>query len=223
MSELTDRIADCIEFGKIDRNTPFPASMKDQDGASELTRKALDEGLTPDEILKEGFIVGMERVGMKFSTGEVFVPQMLMSAKAMSTAMEHIRPYFEDGAVERKGVFVIGSVLGDLHDIGKNLVAMMVEGGGWEVIDLGVDVGLDKFLAAIDEYPDCIVGISALLTTTMGNMEHIVAGIKEKYPEKIILIGGAPVNDEFCARIGADFATADPQKAVGYMDASASV
>jgi len=222
MSELIDKIAYCVEYGKIDKNAPLPASMKDQDGALELTKKALDEGIAPAEILQDGFVTAMDKVGTKFSSGEIFVPQMLMSAKAMSTAMEHLRPYFEAGAVERKGVFVIGSVLGDLHDIGKNLVAMMVEGGGWEVIDLGVDVSLDKFMAAIDEHPDCVVGISALLTTTMGNMETIVAGIKEKYPEKVILIGGAPVNEGFRDRIGADFSTPDPQQAVRYLAANAS-
>jgi methanogenic corrinoid protein MtbC1 len=221
MSELIDRIAYCIEFGKIEKATAFPPSMKDQDGAFELTKMALDEGLSPEEIIENGLIAGMDKVGTKFSNGEVFVPQMLMSAKAMSSAMEHIRPFFENGAVKRKGVFVIGSVLGDLHDIGKNLVAMMVEGGGWEVVDLGTDVSLDKFMAAIDEHPDCVVGLSALLTTTMGNMDMIVSGIREKYPDKIVLIGGAPVSDEFRARVGADFSTPDPQKAVQYMDANA--
>ena len=137
-----------------------------------------------------------------------------MSAKAMSSAMRHLKPFFLSGETKRKGTFIIGTVSGDLHDIGKNLVAMMVEGGGWEVIDLGVDVGPDKFLKAVSENPDAVVGLSALLTTTMENMKKIVAAIKEKYPDLKILVGGAPLTMDYCKKIGADHYSPDPQGAV---------
>lgn len=221
MSELLEKISYCIEFGKVNQASPFPPNMKGEDGADEYTKQALDEGITPDEIL-QGFISGMEKVGKKFSENKVFVPQMLMSAKAMTTAMVHLKPFFQDGSVQRKGKFVIGTVTGDLHDIGKNLVAMMIEGGGWEVIDLGVDVSVDKFKAAINENPGCIVGLSALLTTTMANMESIVKELKSDFPELKILVGGAPVNDDFKSKIGADFYSPSPQGAVEYLKSCVS-
>ena len=112
--------------------------------------------------------------------------------------MLHLKPFFLSGETKRKGKFIIGTVSGDLHDIGKNLVAMMIEGGGWEVIDLGVDVGTDKFLKAIDENPGAVIGLSALLTTTMENMKKIVTAIREKYSGSKILVGGAPVTMDYC-------------------------
>jgi methanogenic corrinoid protein MtbC1 len=142
---------------------------------------------------------------------------MLMSAKAMHGAMVHIKPYFLSGETKRKGTLIIGTVTGDLHDIGKNLVSMMVEGGGWEVIDLGVDVGEDKFIKALEENPKAAIGLSALLTTTMENMRKIVFTIKQKHPDSKILIGGAPVTQEYCEKIGADFYSPDPQGAVNYL------
>jgi methanogenic corrinoid protein MtbC1 len=141
-----------------------------------------------------------------------------MSAKAMNTAMTHLKPYFQSGAVKRKGVFVIGTVVGDLHDIGKNLVSMMVEGNGWEVIDLGTDVKAEKFVSTIQEHPGCVVGLSALLTTTMVNMETIVKELQIQVPGTRILIGGAPVTDDFRKKIGADFYSPDPQGAVEYLN-----
>jgi methanogenic corrinoid protein MtbC1 len=192
--------------------------MKDQDGADELARRALEEGCKPGEILDNALIPAMEIVGNKFSRQEIFVPQMLMSAKAMSSAMAHLKPYFLSGETKRKGTFIIGTVTGDLHDIGKNLVAMMIEGGGWEVIDLGVDAGPDKFLKALGEHPGAVIGLSALLTTTMENMKKIVAAVREKMPEAKILVGGAPVTQEYCEKIGADFYSPDPQGAVNYLN-----
>lgn len=217
MEEILDQIAYCIEFGKIDKSSPYPPDMRDQEGADELTARALEEGISPDDILNKGFVVGMERVGKKFSENKIFVPQMLMSAKAMGTAMEHIKPFFQSGEVKRKGVFVLGTVSGDLHDIGKNLVGMMVEGAGWEVIDLGVDVSSEKFVEAVDSLPECVVGLSAMLTTTMTNMDGIVKAIKEKYPQQKVMIGGAPLNDSFRQQIGADFYSPDPKGAVEFL------
>ncbi len=222
MSSILEQISKCIEFGKINKESPYPPDMKGQEGADELTKKALDEGIGPNEILENGLIPAMGIVGNKFSKNEIFVPQMLMSAKAMGSAMHHLRPYFQSGEAKRKGVFVIGTVSGDLHDIGKNLVAMMIEGGGWEVIDLGVDVPTEKFELSIEQYPGCIIGLSALLTTTMTNMGNTVRELKAKYADTQILIGGAPVTQEYCKEIGANFYAPDPQLAVDYLNTQAS-
>ena len=220
MEELFEKIAHCVEFGKINLASPYPPDMKGQEGADELTKKAIDQGLSPEDVLKKGLVVSMEKIGIKFRENQVFVPQVLMSAKAMSTAMEHIRPFFESGAVKRKGVFVIGTVAGDLHDIGKNLVSMMVKGSGFEVVDLGTDVNSQKFVDAIKQHPGCYVGLSALLTTTMVNMEKIVADIKAAEPNTKILIGGAPVSEDFKDKIHADFYSRDPQGAVDFLNKS---
>jgi len=217
MSEILDKIAKCVEFGKINRTSPYPPNMRDQDGADELAKLALLEGIKPDQILENALIPAMTNVGEKFSRKEIYVPQMLMSAKAMNSAMMHLKPFFLSGETRRKGKFIIGTVAGDLHDIGKNLVAMMIEGGGWEVIDLGVDAGSEKFMKAYESHPDAIIGLSALLTTTMENMKKIVAELKDKFSDLKVLIGGAPVTDEFCHNIGADFYSPDPQGAVEYL------
>ena len=218
MSDIIEKIANCVEFGKIDKKSPYPPNMRGEDGADELTRQAIDDGIDPDAILNQGMVIGMEKVGKKFSENKIFVPQMLMSAKAMSAGMEHIKPYFQSGSVKRKGVFVLGTVAGDLHDIGKNLVGMMIEGAGWEVIDLGVDVGAQKFVESVKKHPDCVIGLSALLTTTMVNMESIVEEIRKVSADTKILVGGAPVSNDFCKMIGADNYSSDPQGAVEYLN-----
>ncbi len=222
MNEILEKLAQCVEFGKINKASPYPPNMKDQDGADELARRALEEGVKPDQILEKALVPAMERVGDKFTRKEIYVPQMLMAAKAMNSAMAHLKPFFQSGETKRKGKFIVGTVAGDLHDIGKNLVAMMIEGGGWEVIDLGVDVGSEKFLKALDENPGAVVGLSALLTTTMENMKKTVTAIKEKHAESKILIGGAPVTMDYCMKIGADFYSPDPQGAVNYLKQLAS-
>jgi methanogenic corrinoid protein MtbC1 len=219
MSSILEQIAHCVEFGKINKQSPYPPDMKDQPGADELTKEALDSGIGPNEVLNQGLVVGMQKVGVKFRENKVFVPQVLMSAKSMAAAMAHLRPFFASGAVQRKGTVVMGTVAGDLHDIGKNLVSMMIEGGGWEVVDLGVDVSTDKFLESINEHPGCILGLSALLTTTMVNMEETVRSVKEKHPDTRIMVGGAPLTEDFKNTIGADFYSPDPQGAVEYLDA----
>lgn len=222
MNETLKRLSDCIELGKIDQKSPYPPSLKGQEGADELCKRAIEEGLQPEMILGEALIPGMSRIGEKFSRGEAFVPEMIISAKAMSAAMKHLKPFFACGSIKTKGVFVVGTVSGDLHDIGKNIVAMTVEGAGWEVVDLGVDVGVERFLEAIDRHPDCAVGLSALLTTTMANMGTIVRAIKTKYPNKVVLVGGAPLSADFCDKIGASFYSPDPYGAVEYLNRHAA-
>ncbi len=220
MSELLERIACCTERGKVNKESPYPPDMKDEDGVDELTERALGDGEDPNDVLNQGLMAGMGRVGEKFSRNEVFVPDLLMAAKAMGAGMEHLKPYFESGAAQRKGVFVIGTVEGDLHDIGKNLVRMVMEGGGWEVVDLGVDTKAAQFTEAMESHPGCVIGLSALLTTTMVNMEKTVAAIKEKNPDTKVLVGGAPLTQDFCDKIGADNYSKDPQVALDYLTAA---
>jgi methanogenic corrinoid protein MtbC1 len=217
MSESAEKIAVCIERGKVNQAAPYPADLKGQEGADELAKNALARGEAPDSVLR-GCMLGMQRIGEKFSQNRVFVPDLLMAAKAMNAAMAHLKPFFKSGAVKRRGQFVVGTVAGDLHDIGKNLVAMVVEGGGWEVIDLGVDVSTDKFVETVAAHPGCAVGLSALLTTTMVNMEKTVKEIKAKFPETRILVGGAPVTSAYAVKIGADGYSPDPQGAVNLLN-----
>jgi len=217
METLLAKLGEAVENGKVDKNSPYPPQMKGQDGADELAKQAIDSGVNPSSILTDALVPAMDRVGQKFSENKIFVPQMLMSAKAMGAAMNHLKPFFQSGDVKTKGTFIIGTVKGDLHDIGKNLVAMMVEGGGWTIIDLGVDVNEDTFNQTLSDNPGAVVGLSALLTTTMANMEEIVQKIKEVHPETKVLVGGAPLNDDFRSKIGADFYSPDPRGAVEYL------
>lgn len=220
MDSLIEKLAHCAERGKVNKEAPYPPDMKGEDGTDELTVQALADGVDPNQILQEGLMVGMNRIGEKFSNNEAFVPDLLMAARAMTAAMNHLQPYFETGEAQHKGTFVVGTVEGDLHDIGKNLVAMIVEGGGWKVIDLGVDVNADQFMEAIEAHPGCVVGLSALLTTTMVNMEKIAKAIKESNPETKVLVGGAPLTQDFCDKIGADNYSKDPQIAMKFLSAA---
>ena len=222
MSDLLDRLSVCVESGKINQAAPYPPKLKGQPGADELCREALAAGIAPGQILDEGLVRGMARIGERFSQGKAFVPEMLLAARAMTAAMAHLKPFFTSGQVKRKGTFVIGTVAGDLHDSGKNIVAMMIEGAGWEVVDLGTDVKAERFLGEIEKHPACVVGLSALLTTTMVNMEKIVADIHARHPGHPVFVGGAPVNQEFCKKIGATFYSPDPQGVVERLKAMAA-
>jgi 5-methyltetrahydrofolate--homocysteine methyltransferase len=218
MNEILQSLQRCVERGKVNAKSPYPPDMKGQDGTDELAKKALEAGVPPQDVLSKALIVGMQNVGERFRNKEIFVPDVLMAAKAMAAAMEHLKPFFKSDELKHKGTIVIGTVLGDLHDIGKKLVSMVIEGSGWEVIDLGTDVSPDKFLKAVDEHPGCVVGLSALLTTTMVNMEATVQHIKSKHPAAKVIIGGAPVTGEFAAKIGADHYSPDPQGAVEFLN-----
>ena len=218
MTELLQKIAKMVELGKIDRNMPFPPELKGKDGASELTLKALEIGIDPQDILNNGLTSGMNAIGEKFSKGEAFIPNMLIAAKAMHAAMEHIRPYFSEGDIPSRGTMILGTVRGDLHDIGKNLVKMIMTGGGWNVIDLGTDVENEEFVNAVNDHKGAIVGMSALLTTTMLNMELVVKELHRIRPETMIFIGGAPVSQSFSDEIGADGYFRDPYSLVCYLN-----
>lgn len=182
----------------------------------ELTDLALEAGVDPEEVIQQGFIPAMEVVGDKFATGEIYVPEMLLAARAMKAALEKVKPLLVGKEIKAVGKAVIGTVQGDMHDIGKNLVAMMLEGSGFEVIDLGVDALPDEFIDAVrDRNPDLIC-LSALLTTTMNSMEEtirklVAAGLRDGVK---VLVGGAPVSQLFADEIGADGYAANAGEAV---------
>lgn len=213
MCEAIERILVCVERGKVDAASPYPPDMKGQEGADELAGRALDSGAGPGELL-DACDRGMRRIGDKFGRGEAFVPELLMSAKAMKAVMAHLRPFFKSGAVKAKGVFVLGTVSGDLHDIGKNLVGMVAEGGGWEVVDLGIDVKPAKFIEAVESHPGCVIGLSALLTTTLAAMEKTIREIKARFPDCPVLAGGAPLTAESALAMGADGYGSDASQAL---------
>jgi len=172
----------------------------------ELVKQALEEKFVPKDILENGLIKGMGIIGEKFKKNEVYVPEVLIAARAMHAGMDILRPKLVETGVKNIGKVAMGTVKGDLHDIGKNLVKMMLEGAGFEVIDLGVDVSSDKFVEAVKEHQPNIVGMSALLTTTMINMADVIkslesAGLRDKVK---VMIGGAPITQSYAEQIGAD-------------------
>ena len=176
------------------------------DKVKELTQKALDEGQDIEKVLNEALIGGMDTVGEKFKRNEFYVPEMLISARAMKAGMAVLRPILADKGVKGLGKVVIGTAQGDLHDIGKNLVGMMLEGAGFEIINLGTDVPSEKFVEAVKENNAQLIGVSALLTTTMLSMKDVVKAVeKEGLKDKVkIMIGGAPVTQNYADEIGAD-------------------
>lgn len=173
----------------------------------ETIRRALNEGLKSEEILNFGLLKGMDVVGIKFRDGLIFLPEVLMSARAFKTAMNIIEPLLMKETNSNKsgiGKILLGTVKGDIHDIGKNLVGIMLKGNGFNVVDIGVDTSTEKFFEAVlKEQPD-IIGLSAMLTTTMNSMQKTVQALKEKYQNKLIIVGGAPVSQNFADEIGAD-------------------
>ncbi len=186
------------------------------DEVAELVQSALDKGLTPKEVLQGGLIAGMDQVGKDFKAGDLFVPEVLIAARAMHAGMAVLRPLLAKGESTSAGKYVIGTVKGDLHDIGKNLVKMMVEGAGFEAIDLGTDVPPDKFVAAVREHQPKLVGLSALLTTTMVSMKTTVEALQEAGLRSTVkvMVGGAPVTEAFAQQIGADAYAPDAATAV---------
>ena len=187
-----------------------------RDETAKLTQAAIDEGVPVKDIINDGLIAGMSVVGEKFKNNELYVPEVLIAARAMHAGMDLIKPLLAESGVESKGVVAIGTVKGDLHDIGKNLVAMMLEGGGYEVIDLGVDVPPEKFVEVVNEKGAQIVALSALLTTTMPSMKDTIDSLKEAgVRDKIkVMIGGAPVTQNYADEIGADGYAPDAASAV---------
>jgi 5-methyltetrahydrofolate--homocysteine methyltransferase len=199
----------------VDLKTLAEAVIKgDQNTAVEVTKSALAEGVTAKSVLEEGLIAGMGVVGARFKKNEVYIPEVLISARAMKMAMEFLEPELAKEGVEPVGRFMIGTVAGDLHDIGKNLVAMMLKGAGFEVIDAGIDVSIDKFIEQAKSSGAQVIGMSALLTTTMPAMEKTLKAMKEAGVTAKIMVGGAPVTEGYAEKIGADGYAADAASAV---------
>jgi 5-methyltetrahydrofolate--homocysteine methyltransferase len=186
----------------------------DQAAALELTKSAINSGVSPEIILNEGLIAGMNVIGERFKNNEVYIPEVLIAARAMKSALEVLEPKLIEAGVEPVGKAVMGTVQGDLHDIGKNLVTMMLKGAGFEVVDLGVDVSAQKFVEKAKETKAKIIGMSALITTTMPSMEKTVKAIKDAGLAVKTMIGGAPVTQAYADRIGADGYAADAASAV---------
>lgn len=176
----------------------------DGDLVKDLVEDALETGADVQEILDKSLIPAMDEVGSRFSSGEIFVPEMLMAANAMKQGLEILRPILAKSDRKSIGRVVIGTVQGDLHDIGKNLVSMALEGAGFDVVDLGVDVNSDTFVRAVAQHKPDVVALSALLTTTMGSMKGIIQKLKAASPEIRVIVGGAPVNAEFATAVEAD-------------------
>ena len=179
-----------------------------------LVAQALEEGLPVADILNKGLIAGMNVVGVKFKANEFYVPEVLIAARAMKWGMEVLEPRLKEAGVQPVASIAIGTVKGDLHDIGKNLVGMMLQGAGFKVVDLGIDVAPEKFLDAVKTQGCKLVGLSALLTTTMPQMKNVIAAIKEAGVEAQVIIGGAPVTQNYADEIGADGYAPDAASAV---------
>jgi len=187
----------------------------DQEKTAQLVQTCLDQGTDALAVLDQALIIAMDEVGRRFSVGVFFVPEMLMAAEAVRAGLEVLRPHLASSDIKAKGTVIIGTVKGDIHDIGKNLVSMMLECAGFNVIDLGVDVSKDKFLAAAKKYQAQIVALSALLSTTMAEMEAVVADVRSRGGGSLkILVGGAPVTASFADEIGADGYSPDAAGAV---------
>jgi 5-methyltetrahydrofolate--homocysteine methyltransferase len=203
MSKILEQIAQKLYDGE-------------EEAVAELTQKALAEGLSPNEVLSGGLIAGMDVVGRDFKAGDLFVPEVLIAARAMSAGMRVLRPLLAESDARQAGKFLIGTVKGDLHDIGKNLVKMMIEGAGFETIDLGTDVEPQAFVEAVRQHQPNIVGMSALLTTTMTHMRKTIEALEEAglRGQVKIIIGGAPVTAAYADQIGADGYAPDAASAV---------
>jgi len=186
----------------------------DQNLAPKLTQEALDEGVGPETILADGLIAGMNYIGVRFKANEVYIPEVLIAARAMKMAMEILEPKLIEAGVQPLGKALVGTVQGDLHDIGKNLVVMMLKGAGFNVVDAGVDVSPEDFVAKTKESGAQVVGLSALLTTTMPAMEKTIAALKKAGVEVKVMVGGAPVTQDYANKIGAQGYAADAASAV---------
>ncbi len=202
MADIRERIAEHLYRG-------------DHVEVAALVRRALEAGFSPAEVLS-GLTAGMDRVGRDFKAGLLFVPEVLVAARAMQAGMEVLRPLLAETGVPYIGTYLIGTVQGDLHDIGKNLVRMMLEGAGFEVIDLGVDVAPERFVAAVQEHRPAILGMSALLTTTMPAMKRTLEALEKAGLRRAVkvMIGGAPLTADYAAQIGADGYAPDAATAV---------
>jgi 5-methyltetrahydrofolate--homocysteine methyltransferase len=183
---------------------------------ADMTKKAISDGVDLNKIINEALISGMDVIGEKFSKNEIFVPEMLVSARTVKLALEIIKPLLKDDEIEDRGTILMGTVKGDMHDIGKNLVIMILEGAGFNVIDLGVDMSVEMFTQKVEEIKPDILGLSALLTTTMSEMKNVIEALEEKGLRNNVkvIVGGAPIDEKFAKQIGSDGYGKDASEAV---------
>ncbi len=212
-----EEVAALVEQGKTDAQSNYPRHLKGQPGVRELVRAMLDEKVPAMDILNKALTPGMRSLGKKFSEGTVFVPEVLLAMKAMKAGVEELLPFLKQSEISSRGTFVIGTVQGDIHDIGKNLVKMLLEGVGWNVVDLGTNVPAAKFVEAVKEHKPAAIGLSALLTTTMEAMKEVVTTLRAAGIETPVIVGGAPLSDSFAKEIGATYGQ-DPQAAIEILD-----
>ena len=221
--ELLEKIALNVVQGRVEaEDEGFDEGFEGQPAVTELVEEALDKGIGPDDILIQGLTASMGVVGEKFEKGEYLIPDMLAAAEAVGAGMDILTPHLLKAGVESKGRFVIATVAGDLHDIGKNIVAIMLKGAGYEVIDLGVDVPTERIIASIKKNNAHYVGLSALLTTTMRNMEEVIEKLKDEgLRDKVkVCIGGAPTSQDFADQIGADTHCSDAFAVLDWLNAA---
>ena len=212
-----EEISALVEQGKVDADSNYPRHLKGQPGVRELVRELIAAGTDPLTILNEALTPGMRSLGKKFSEGTVFVPEVMLAMKAMKAGVVEVMPYLKQADIKPRGTFIIGTVQGDIHDIGKNLVKMLLEGVGWNVVDLGTNVDSQGFVNAVREHKPDALGLSALLTTTMETMRQTVRQLREAQLDVPVLVGGAPISESFAAEIGAHYGQ-DPQAAIEILD-----
>lgn len=215
--ELLEKIAFNVVQGRVEaEDEGFDPGLEGQPAVTELVRTALEQSVDAKEIVVTALTKSMETVGEKFEKKEYLIPDMLASAECVGTAMDLLAPHLTKAGVKSKGKFVIATVAGDLHDIGKNIVAIMLKGAGYEVIDLGTDVSVERICQAVEEHRSPFLGLSALLTTTMRGMEDVIVKLKDagRRQDVTVLIGGAPTSIEFAEKIGADAYCKDAFQAI---------
>jgi len=223
--ELLEKIAFNVVQGRVEaEDEGFDAGVEGEPAVTELVQQALDQGIDPKEIVLASLTRSMEDVGEKFERGEYLIPDMLASAECVGAAMDILGPHLLKSGVESKGKFVIATVAGDLHDIGKNIVSIMLKGAGYEVIDLGTDIPVESIVDAVREHKAPYLGLSALLTTTMRVMEDVVKGLRSAglRDDVKVLIGGAPTSTDFAKQIGADAYCKDAFQAIDVLKSMAA-
>jgi 5-methyltetrahydrofolate--homocysteine methyltransferase len=223
--ELLENIALNVVQGRVEaEDDGFDEGFEGKPAVTELVEEALEGGMSPEKILIDGLTASMAVVGEKFEKGEYLIPDMLAAAEAVGAGMDILTPHLLKAGVESKGKFVIATVAGDLHDIGKNIVAIMLKGAGYEVIDLGVDVSIDQIISTVKEHNAPYLGLSALLTTTMRNMEEVISRLAEEglRDNVKVCIGGAPTSQSFAEKIGADGHCSDAFAALDWAKAQAA-
>jgi len=216
VNELLSKIISNVIEGREDKNAPFPEEKVGAPGVKELTQQAVEQEIDVNEIINKGLLPGMKVVGEKFETGEFFLPDLLIAAKALQAGMGVLKPLLVKSKVKSLGKAAVGTVKGDMHDMGKTLVKLMFEGAGFEVIDLGIDVPKEKFINIIKEEKVQLLGMSSLLTTTMLEMGAVIKALKDEGLRNSVkvMVGGAPVTEQFAEKIGADGYAIDAVRAV---------